>query len=184
MFSLGEVNFTEIKVDESQLSAIRGIDSDKVQRYGRQILKLVRDAQRRYEELQKEKEDADGVVPDPNHHNVINLSSDDEYGDDPFKDGASLDSDDNIIPSRYFTSQPPAVYESPDEYQPSPPAADNSTGRKRQSSKRPRRRDTAESRPRAKSSKPRTKPTSRAASRSHKSSKAKPSTARIGMMPV
>lgn len=178
------MNFTETRVDESQLCAIRGIDPDKVQRYGRQILKLVRDAQRRYEELQKEKDDADGVIPDPNHHNVINLSSDDEYGDDPFKDGASLDSDDNIIPSRYFTSQASPAYEPPDQYQPSRPRANSSTSRKRQFSKRPRRQNATESRPRARSSKPKTRPEGRSASRPRKNSKAKPPTARIGMMPV
>lgn len=197
-FPKGEIRFfawprlmlLRSQADESQLSAIRGIDPDKVQRYGRQILKLVRDAQRRYEELQKDKDDADGVVPDPNHHNVINLSSDDEYGDDDlFVNGdAAFDRGDNVVPSRFFSSHPPAD-ESPDEFEPSVPAAKGSTFRKRQPNKRPRRRRDGESRPRSRNSKP--KPRSRSDGRttgqpssSAKGPAAKNSAAMIGMMPL
>lgn len=150
-------------------------------------MKLVRDAQRRYEELRKDKYDASGVVPDPNRHNVINLSSSDEYSDgDIFMDAAAdLDQDCDVVPSRYFTSQPP-TYESPDEYQPGPSPKGRSTSRKRQPSKRPRRKSTGESRPKGKGSKGKAKSGEGAGnnSSSRKGSKPKQPTARIQMMPI
>lgn len=47
---------------------IQGIDADKVHRYGRRFLKLVKASQQRYEEMMQEQ--------DPNHQNVIDISSD------------------------------------------------------------------------------------------------------------
>ncbi|KAJ5225833.1 Bloom syndrome protein [Penicillium chermesinum] len=97
--------------DLTELSQIPGIDVDKVRRYGRHILRLIDNAKRRYEEL-KDDAESNGVVPDPNHHNVINLSSSDEYSDDDlFVDTEpNFDLDhpmeelpDNIT-SRYFPS--------------------------------------------------------------------------------
>ena len=178
----------KIKTDKSQLSKIRGIDPDKVERYGRQILKLVRDTQKRYDELKKDEEDANGIVPDPNHHNVINLSSSDEYSDDDlFVNGEpSFDLNEDVVPSRFFTSQQTQSYDAPDEYQPGPSVKGSST-RKRQPSKRPRRKSAGESRPRARSSKPKAKSGERPASRSsftRKDSKAKRTTSRIEMMPA
>lgn len=148
----------------------------------------MRDAQRRYEELQKDKEDANGVVPDPNHHNVINLSSDDEYGDDDlFANGEpALDHDDDVIPSRFFSSHPPAE-ESPDEDEPSLPAARGSSSQRRPPSKRPRRKKDGESRPRPRNSKSRSKPdgpSTGQSSYSRKGTAAKKPAGRIGMMPV
>ncbi|RMJ25156.1 helicase [Aspergillus sp. HF37] len=175
--------------DMPQLSKIRGIDPDKVNLYGLQILKLVRDAQRRYEELKKDKEDASGVVPDPNHSNVINLSSSgDEYSDDNLfvNEEPDFDLHENVVHSRYFASQPDPPYESPDEYETGPSAKGGST-RKRQSSKRSRRKSTGDSRPKARSSKTKTKSGESTADRPpfpRKDSKAKQSSARIGMMPA
>lgn len=176
------------QADMRQLSKIRGIDPDKVGLYGTQILKLVRDAQRRYEELKNDKEDANGVVPDPNHSNVINLSSGDEYSDDnPFENAEpDFDLDEDVVHSRYFASQPDPPYESRDEYEPGPSAKGDST-RKRQSSKRSRRKSTGDSRPKARSSKAKTKSGKSTADRPpfpRKDSKAKQSSARIGMMPA
>jgi hypothetical protein len=66
--------------DSKELLKIRGIDSDKVERYGEQFLKLVRNSKRLYQEMKKNNE----VVPDPNHATVINITSsdEDEYGSD------------------------------------------------------------------------------------------------------
>jgi len=47
---------------------IRGIDADKVHRYGKRFLKLVKASQQRYEEMMQEQ--------DPNHQTVIDISSD------------------------------------------------------------------------------------------------------------
>lgn len=178
---------TKIEADKLQLLEIRGIDPDKVERYGRQVLKLVRDAQKRYDELKKDKEDASGIVPDPNRHNVINLSSSDEYSDDDlFANGEPNFDLDDVVPSRYFTSQTAQAYERPGDHQPGPSVKGGST-RKRQPSKRPQRKSTGESRPRARSSKTKAKSGERNANRSssvRKGSKPKQPTSRIEMMPT
>ena len=49
---------------------IQGIDADKVHRYGKRFLKLVKASQHRYEEMMQEQ--------DPNHQTVIDISSDGE----------------------------------------------------------------------------------------------------------
>ena len=54
---------------------IVGIDSDKVHRYGKKFLELVRASQRRYESMMYEQEDR---PQDPNHQNVIDISSDED----------------------------------------------------------------------------------------------------------
>ncbi|KAJ5826088.1 hypothetical protein N7474_003226 [Penicillium riverlandense] len=96
--------------DLSELSALPGIDQDKVKRYGHKMLRLVENAKRRYHEL-KQEEETNGIVPDPNHHNVINLSSSDEYSDDDLfgDDPSAFDLDTPVnnnttgdITSRYF----------------------------------------------------------------------------------
>ena len=59
---------------------IPGIDPDKVQRYGNRLLKLVRLSHQGYESMMRQQEDR---PQDPNHQNVIDISSDDdanEYG--------------------------------------------------------------------------------------------------------
>lgn len=58
---------------------IPGIDPDKVERYGKQFLKLVNDAHLGYEAMMQQQEDR---PQDPNHQNVIDISSGDEFGDD------------------------------------------------------------------------------------------------------
>ncbi|KAF3388989.1 ATP-dependent DNA helicase hus2/rqh1 [Penicillium rolfsii] len=180
----------------SELSAIPGIDSDKVKRYGRQILRLVDNARRRYQELKDEAE-SNGVVPDPNHHNVINLSSSDEYSDDDLfvNQNSTLDLDypmeaptDNIT-SRYFPPPPSPGFDPGDDFE-SRPAASSSNGGKRPYTKRTRRKNGGStgtwkgkgSRFRAKSNVERAPSRSSAAPR--KTGHTKSSKATIGMMPI
>ncbi|PGH06447.1 hypothetical protein AJ79_06537 [Helicocarpus griseus UAMH5409] len=73
--------------DKKQLLKIPNIDPDKVERYGTQFLRLIRRAEDRYQELQAERERDGSPIHDPNHENVINISSDSEMGpDDDFGD--------------------------------------------------------------------------------------------------
>lgn len=183
--------------DLSELSAIPGIDQDKVQRYGQQILRLVDNAKRRYQELTQDAETS-GVVPDPNHHNVINLSSSDEYSDDDlFVDPAStfdldhpMDNGTNTtqdITSRYFPPPPSPGFDPADDFE-SGPAASSSKGRKRSYTKRPRRKNGGSTGSwKARGSRAKSKTSDRATSKSsapRKTAKAKAPTSTIGMMPV
>ncbi|KAJ5081611.1 ATP-dependent DNA helicase [Penicillium alfredii] len=180
--------------DLSALSAIPGIDQDKVKRYGRQILRLVDNARRRYEELKQDAE-TNGIVPDPNHHNVINLSSSDEYSedDDLFADQAStLDLDNPVstvpgnITSRYFPPPPSPGYNSADDFE-SGPAGSTAKSRKRASSKRPRRKNGSMGSWKGKGARSKAKTGDRPPSRSsgtRKNSKSKTTKSSIGMMPV
>ncbi|PYH46549.1 RecQ family helicase MusN [Aspergillus saccharolyticus JOP 1030-1] len=169
--------------DLAELAAIPGIDPDKVIRYGSQLLKLVRDTQRRYEELKKERDDADGVVPDPNHHNVIYLNSsedEDEFSDGGFfaENASNFDMDESAVSSRFFSTQ--------QNSQKGGEGANRSKPRKGQTSKRPRRYNTgATAKP--KKAGVRRKASDRAdnhPSAARKPSKPKQATSRIGMMPV
>ncbi|GFF83934.1 ATP-dependent DNA helicase hus2/rqh1 [Aspergillus udagawae] len=176
----------------SELAQIPGIDPDKVNRYGTQILKLVRDAQRRYAELKQERDNNDDVVPDPNHHNVYNVSDDeDEFsdGDDLFVDQlVSVQEEDKVVSSRYFPSQPGAESESPDEYEDT--QTNRSKKRKTSSKKRFHRKNATGSSSRTKTPRPRKKPSAHvdkrsAGSRTGSKAKntAKSTSISIGMMP-
>ncbi|KAF7116474.1 hypothetical protein CNMCM5793_004762 [Aspergillus hiratsukae] len=175
----------------SELSQIPGIDPDKVNRYGTQILKLVRDAQRRYEELKQERDNNDDVVPDPNHHNVINVDSDDEFsdGEDLFVDQlVPTEEEDKVVSSRYFPSQPGAESESSDECQAT--QTNRSKKRKTSSKKRFHRKNATGSSSRTKTPRPRknTGHVDKRSAGSRTGSKAK-NTAKItstsiGMMPI
>ena len=57
---------------------IPGIDPQKVDIHGKEFLKLVREAHRNYEAMMQREEDR---PQDPNHQNIIELSSDDEFDD-------------------------------------------------------------------------------------------------------
>jgi bloom syndrome protein len=57
---------------------IRDIDAQKVELFGAQFLKLIRNSKRLLSDMRANNE----VIHDPNHTNVINLDSDDEYGSD------------------------------------------------------------------------------------------------------
>ena len=98
----------EFPENEDEMLKIEGIDPDKVERYGKIFLKLVRDAQRSYEEMIQEQEDR---PQDPNHQNVMVISSDD---DDDGNAGEVEDYDDDDVESlegrsAYF--QPPPEVE-------------------------------------------------------------------------
>ena len=83
---------------------IPGIDIDKVDRYGKRFLKMIQAAHQGYETLMQQQEDR---PQDPNHQNVIDISSDDEFrardGYDDFEDdlgGSQLER------SSYFQAPP------------------------------------------------------------------------------
>ena len=92
---------------------IPGIDPDKVERYGKIFLKLIRDAHRGYEAMMQQQEDR---PQDPNHQNVIDISSDDEYGK---SDGlVEIDADEESLgePSRYFPSHDVSAFNAQRRY--------------------------------------------------------------------
>ncbi|KAL4887179.1 hypothetical protein BJY04DRAFT_213132 [Aspergillus karnatakaensis] len=178
--------------DETEMLRIPDVDADKVRRYGDRILKLLRDAQRRYNELKKEQDDVDGVVPDPNHHNVVNISSSDEFSDfdDDFVDQAStLQPDDSVVTSAYFSrTQQPFEEDSGDEYRPSLKASSSKQPKKKTTTKRPRRKS-ADTRPKAKGSRSKPKTSNRSQGRSYarkepKGKQKQQTTSQIAMMPL
>lgn len=69
---------------------IRGIDPDKVERYGKKFLKLIRNAEDFYETMMRANEDR---PQDPNHRNVIDISSDDDVDNDDYGAFDDLDED-------------------------------------------------------------------------------------------
>ncbi|KAJ5720887.1 Bloom syndrome protein [Penicillium malachiteum] len=179
----------------SELAALPGIDQDKVKRYGRQILRLVDNAKRRYHELTEEAE-SNGVVPDPNHHNVINLSSSDEYsdGDDLFDDPVSafgLDGASDApadLTSRYFPPPPSPGFDPSGDFDPGL-STSGSRGHKRPYTKKaPRRKNGGSGSWKAKGARAKTNTGSRAprssAAPRKTTSKAKTSKSTIGMMPI
>jgi bloom syndrome protein len=191
-------NTTNSQIDLSELAAIPDIDQDKAKRYGRQILGLVENAKRRYQEMTQEAETS-GVVPDPNHHNVINLSSSDEYSDDDlFMDESAFNLDNPVqdapsntaesITSRYFPPPASPGYDSGDDFE-SGPAASSSKGRKRAPGKRaPRRKYGSTGSWKGKGSGSRSKansdrPTSQSAA-PRKNARTKTPKSTIGMMPI
>lgn len=60
------------------MNDIPNINQDKVRIYGSRFLKLIRNSKKLLSDIRSNNE----VIHDPNHTNVINLDSDDEYGDD------------------------------------------------------------------------------------------------------
>lgn len=80
---------------------IPGIDPNKVEVHGKEFLKLVHEAHRSYEAMMQREEDR---PQDPNHQNIICLSSDDD-----FEDGNGLDDlegDDESVEGRSNFFQP------------------------------------------------------------------------------
>ena len=81
---------------------IPNIDPDKVQRYGKYFLKHIKEVHTAYESMMQQQEDC---PRDPNHTNVIDISSDDEYGngedlDDFDADGESIEERSQYFPSK------------------------------------------------------------------------------------
>ncbi|OJJ50167.1 hypothetical protein ASPZODRAFT_58591 [Penicilliopsis zonata CBS 506.65] len=182
---------------KSELLEIPNIDPDKVDRYGSQFLKLIRDSKKRYLEMQGEKDDhTSGIVPDPNHHNVFNVSSDEEEfaeGDDLFVDdnASTVDESSNDFRSRYFDTESiePSGHGSYGDETQSGSRRRKSGGSKRPTTKRVRRKEPGSSSQRTKPYKPRTKVGGRSnaagsSSRKPTSSASKASKSGIQMMPV
>ena len=84
---------------EEELLQIPNIDPDKVQRYGRIFLKLVKDAHQGYEAMMQQED----RPRDPNHQTItIDISSDDEHGNGGDLDEFDADEESLGEPSRYF----------------------------------------------------------------------------------
>ena len=190
-----------------ELVRMPGIDPDKVSRYGSQILKLVKDTELRLAELKHEGEDANGVVPDPNHTNVINLDDDDDDKSGNIRGDRYVDSDDEFGGDDIFTGQTSPLFDMDNsktvssryfskqtapsgEYHDAGSEQGGRKSRKPATSKRPRRNPSG-SGPKAKGSRVRAKKSSNntgngisRSSVSRKPPKAKPSSASIPMMPV
>jgi len=110
--SLSRVPFTDVMLREMAISfpqndqdllRIPGIDQERVKLYGRIFLKLIRDAHQGYEEMMQQKEDR---PQDPNHLNVINISSDDELGGKELLDDLDGEEDSQGERSTYFPQNP------------------------------------------------------------------------------
>ncbi|KUL88828.1 hypothetical protein ZTR_03477 [Talaromyces verruculosus] len=83
--------------DLDAMNEVPGINQDKVRIYGSRFLKLIRNSKKLLSDIRSNNE----VIHDPNHTNVINLDSDDEYGnDDDFM--FSLSQIDTNDTSQYF----------------------------------------------------------------------------------
>lgn len=87
-------------LDKDDICMIRGIDPDKVERYGARFLKLINDARQRYEEMRGSSND---------HADII--ASENEYGDgdDLFGDQTQIASSEEETGhstfSRFFSSR-------------------------------------------------------------------------------
>ena len=91
-------------LDQEEMLEIPGIDPERVNRYGHIFLKLVRNAQEHYESMMRQQEH---VPQDPNHENVIDISS----GEENYAPDFESDDDDDLEGegSRFF--QTPADVE-------------------------------------------------------------------------
>ena len=83
---------------------IPGIDPQKVEIHGKEFLKLVREAHRNYEAMMQREEDR---PQDPNHQNIIELSSDDDFDDKTELD--ELGDDESMEERSHFFQPPPDV---------------------------------------------------------------------------
>ena len=85
--------------DENEMLEIPGIEPERVRLHGKKFLKLIREAHRSYEEMMQQQEDH---PQDPNHQNVINISSDEEFGGDGEFDDFEVDEESQGETSLYF----------------------------------------------------------------------------------
>ena len=85
---------------------IPGIDPQKVGIHGKEFLRLVREAHRNYEAMMQREEER---PQDPNHQNIIELSSDDEFHDQNGLDDFEGDDDSADERSRFFQPSPDVV---------------------------------------------------------------------------
>lgn len=85
---------------------IPGIDPKKVEIHGKEFLKLVRAAHHNYEAMMQSEEDR---PQDPNHQDVIVLSSDDEFDDGNELDDFDGDDESAGERSHFFMPSPDVV---------------------------------------------------------------------------
>ena len=95
--------------NDQELLMIEGIDEYKLATYGRLLLRLVKEAHNNYEAIMRAQED---IPNDPNHKNVVEISSDDEDfindGDEFDMSQSEIDFDDTET-SQYFSAPDPDV---------------------------------------------------------------------------
>ena len=94
------ISFPRSKQD---LLQIPNIDPEKVNLYGSQYLRIIKNFHDFYESSMLEAEE--DIPRDPNHQNVIDISSDDDYGDDEGLDELNSEDYEQEERSSYF---PPA----------------------------------------------------------------------------
>lgn len=94
------INFPQ---NEKELLEITGIDPERVRLYGKKFLALIREAHHGYEQMIQPREDR---PQDPNHQNVINISSDEDFGDNEGLDKSEDDEDSPEERSVYFAQDP------------------------------------------------------------------------------
>lgn len=85
---------------------IPGIDPKKVEIHGKEFLKLVREAHHNYEAMMQGEEDG---PQDPNHQNIIVLSSDDEFDDGNELDDFEGDDESAGERSHFFKPSPEVI---------------------------------------------------------------------------
>ncbi|KAL1956538.1 hypothetical protein VTO42DRAFT_7102 [Malbranchea cinnamomea] len=90
--------------NKHELLAIPGVTAEKADLYGDRFLAMVRNARKRLEELITDNTHPDELpVPDPNHQNVVFISSDDEDdGDDDYMEPSSVSGHSSPELSRFF----------------------------------------------------------------------------------
>jgi bloom syndrome protein len=94
----------------TQMRELEGVDQDKVERYASRFLKLTQTSKAFLLDMQRNQEINNEVVHDPNHTNVIDISSD-EYGyssddNEIFASLSQMPNNDENVTSRYFDSAP------------------------------------------------------------------------------
>lgn len=85
---------------------IPGIDPNRVEIHGKEFLKLVREAHHNYEAMMQREEDR---PLDPNHQNIIELSSDDEFDDGNGLDDFEADEEPAEERSHFFQPSPDVI---------------------------------------------------------------------------
>ena len=93
-------------LDEREMLEIPGVEPERVRLHGKKFLKLIREAHRSYEDMMQQQEDR---PQDPNHQNVINISSDEEYGGGGGYDESEVDDESQGETSSYFDPTNPEV---------------------------------------------------------------------------
>ena len=88
-----------------EMLEVPGIDPQKVEVHGKEFLKLVREAYHSYEAMMRREEDR---PQDPNHQNIIELSSDDEVDNRNAVDDFGSD-DSGEERSRFFKPSPDVI---------------------------------------------------------------------------